>query len=58
MGENTREQPIETRRVQAGEFRKSLDSFEVPAPVVVEGPAMTMDSTPPPAPQAPTDYDG
>ena len=57
MSENANEPPIETRRVEAGEFRKSLDSFTVPAPVVVEVPVMTMDSTPP-APEAPTDYDG
>lgn len=58
MSESTSEPRVETGRVEASEFRKSLDSFEVPAPVVVEVPVMTMDSTPLPAPQAPTDYDG
>jgi len=55
--------PQETGRTEASEVRKSLDSFEVAAPIPVEAPVAQMNSTPSqsaPTPQAaaPTDFDG
>jgi hypothetical protein len=58
MNGNTNDRSVDTRWVESGEFRKSLDSFEVPPPVVVEVPVMVVNSTPQPTPPAPTDYDG
>jgi len=61
--ENNAEHPQETRRTEASEVRKSLDSFGVAAPIPVEAAVAQVDSTPSepavtPQTAAPTDFDG
>lgn len=63
MTEINAEHPQETRRTEASEVRKSLDSFDVAAPIPVEAPMAQMDSTPSepaatPQTAAPSDFDG